>query len=71
VRILYVQDSLCDADLTQRHLRKAAPHFELDIVSSRSEAIARLQQFEARTVLMSTQPDVTSRGMLLTFTSMS
>ena len=71
MRILYVQDTLCDTDLTQRQLRKAAPHFELEIVSSQSEAIARLQQFETRTVLMSTQPDVTSRGMLLTFTSMS
>jgi hypothetical protein len=66
-----VQDALCEANRTRRQLRKAAPHFELEVVSSQSEAIARLQQFEARTVLMSSQPDVTSRGMLLTFTSMS
>jgi hypothetical protein len=48
VRILYVQDALCEANRTRRQLRKAAPHFELEVVSSQSEAIARLQQFETR-----------------------
>lgn len=42
MRILYVEDDPHDADLTCRQLRKTAPHFDLELVSTQREALARL-----------------------------
>ena len=42
MRILYVEDDPRDADLTIRGLRKNAPHFEIETVSTIHETHARL-----------------------------
>lgn len=47
MKILYVEDNSRDADLARRHLRKAAPHFRLDTVSTFSEAIRKLEGVDA------------------------
>jgi PAS domain S-box-containing protein len=46
MRVLYVEDDLRDADLTQHTLRKTAPHLVLEMVSSISDALARLQRID-------------------------
>jgi len=47
VNILYVEDNPGDADLARRALRKSAPHFNLDLVATQREALARLSEPEA------------------------
>jgi PAS domain S-box-containing protein len=47
MNILYVEDDPRDADLTRRELRKTAPHFDLDLVGTQREALARLSGPEA------------------------
>ncbi len=42
MRILYVEDDPFDADLTRRALLKTAPHYELDIARTQSEALQLL-----------------------------
>lgn len=42
MRVLYVEDSVADADLTRRVLNRKAPHIELEVVGSLQEARARL-----------------------------
>jgi len=42
MRILYVEDDARDADLTLRMMRKAAPHFQFETVSTLGEAFERL-----------------------------
>ncbi|MCX8144729.1 MAG: EAL domain-containing protein [Azovibrio sp.] len=42
MRVLYVEDSAADADLTRRVLARKAPHIELEVVGSLQEARARL-----------------------------
>ena len=42
MRVLYVEDSVADADLTRRVLARKAPHIELEVVGSLQEARARL-----------------------------
>ena len=39
MKLLYIEDDPFDADLTQRALRKSAPHIELDIARTQKEAI--------------------------------
>lgn len=46
MRVLYLEDNPMDADLTRLGLRNADPGFELDVVSTVEEAIARLDDFE-------------------------
>ena len=48
MQILYVEDDLTDADLTLRQLRRTAPHFQLETVTTMGEAIARLKRLEAQ-----------------------
>ena len=48
MRILYVEDDPRDADLTVRGLRKSAPHFEIEILSTIQEAHARLALLDSR-----------------------
>ena len=43
-RILYVEHDLMDIDLTQRHFAEAAPQFEIDVVHTCADALARLAQ---------------------------
>ncbi len=43
MNILYVEDDPYDADLTQRALRKSAPHMRLDVARTQSEALERLE----------------------------
>ena len=47
MRILYVEDDPADADLTQRQLRRSAPHFQLETAATMGEAVARLLRLEA------------------------
>ncbi|GEM_PF-173093 len=47
MRILYVEDNPSDADLAQRWLRKQAPQFALETVTTQSEAVARLTRTDA------------------------
>jgi PAS domain S-box-containing protein len=42
VRILYVEDDSADGDLASRWLRRHTPHVQLDIVSTRADAMERL-----------------------------
>ncbi len=42
MNILYVEDDPYDADLTRRELGKVAPHINLEIVTTRRDALARL-----------------------------
>lgn len=44
MKVLYVEDDPRDADLTLRTLSRNAPHLTLEIVSSVSEALARLER---------------------------
>ena len=44
MRVLYVEDDPRDADLTQRALRRAAPHVLIEWVSTVKEALARLER---------------------------
>src|SRR5262245_30888334 len=55
MKILYVEDNPADADLAQRRLRKHAPQFALEVVSTQSEAVARLSE-----------PDTPSYDLVLT-----
>src|SRR5262245_39707379 len=48
MRILYVEDDLIDAELTQRQLRKTAPHFQLETVATMREPSARLERLDAQ-----------------------
>jgi PAS domain S-box-containing protein len=43
MRVLYVEDDPMDADLTQRELRRKAPHFTLQIAHKQSEAMRYLE----------------------------
>jgi len=43
-RVLYVEHQSMDIDLTLRHFAETAPHFELDVVRTSTEALARLRQ---------------------------
>ncbi len=47
MNILYVEDDPRDADLTRRKLRKAAPHFNLDLIGTQHEALVRLSGTDA------------------------
>ena len=44
MNMLYVEDDAHDADLTRRQLQKTAPHIDLEIVPTLSEARIRLDQ---------------------------
>src|ERR1044071_2570602 len=46
MKVLYVEDNPHDADLAMRQLLKAAPHFQLEIVTTLSEASARLERLD-------------------------
>ena len=47
MRILYVEDDSRDADLTTRILKKIAPHFEVETLSTIAGAISRLERLES------------------------
>ncbi len=47
MRVLYVEDSTSDADLTLRELRSSAPDIHLDVVGSVAEALALLNDLDA------------------------
>lgn len=42
MKVLYVEDDPLDSDLTQRALRRSAPHIQLDIASSYHDALGNL-----------------------------
>ena len=42
VRVLYAEDDLFDADLTKAHFEAAAPEFELELVRTGKDCLARL-----------------------------
>jgi PAS domain S-box-containing protein len=44
MKILYVEDNPRDADLAMRQLLKAAPHFQIEAVTTLGEASARLER---------------------------
>lgn len=44
LRVLYVEDSIGDVDLTRRHLRQYAPHIRLDVVHTMRDALRLLPQ---------------------------
>ena len=43
MKVLYVEDDPIDGDLTRTKLAKSAPHVELKIVHTQSEALDRLK----------------------------
>ena len=43
-RILYAEHNPADVDLTRRHFAEAAPHLDLQVVSSSAEALALLEK---------------------------
>jgi diguanylate cyclase (GGDEF)-like protein/PAS domain S-box-containing protein len=45
MKVLYIEDNELDADLVRIELGKRAPEIQLDIVSTLTEALARLEQF--------------------------
>ncbi|WP_052494229.1 EAL domain-containing protein [Nitrosospira sp. NpAV] len=45
MRILYLEDNAQDADLVRIELRKRAPDIQLEVVSTLTEALARLERF--------------------------
>ncbi|HEV7929425.1 MAG TPA: response regulator, partial [Nitrosospira sp.] len=45
MKVLYLEDNALDADLVRIELVKRAPEIQLDIVSTLTEALARLEQF--------------------------
>lgn len=45
MRVLYLEDNPHDADLVRIELRKCAPDIQLDIVSTLTEALARIERF--------------------------
>ena len=50
MRVLYVEDDARDADLTARKLQKAAPHLQLETVSTIHDALARLDRLPTEPV---------------------
>jgi PAS domain S-box-containing protein len=46
MKILYVEDNPRDADLAMRQLRKAAPHFQIETVTTLAQASARLKRLD-------------------------
>ncbi|MDD2739983.1 MAG: EAL domain-containing protein [Methylomonas lenta] len=59
MKVLYIEDSNNDADLTRRALKKSAPDIELDIASTLTEGLTRLNQSARYDLLLSdlTLPD--------------
>ena len=53
MKVLYIEDSASDADLTLRAFKKSAPDIELDIVPTLAEGFARLNQSAPYDVLLS------------------
>lgn len=47
MQVLYLEDNAQDADLVRIELRKRAPDIQLEVVSTLTEALARLEQFHA------------------------
>ncbi len=47
MKVLYLEDNAQDADLVRIELRKRAPDIQLDIVSTLTEALGRLERFRA------------------------
>ncbi|HEX2520847.1 MAG TPA: hypothetical protein VHP35_01910, partial [Terriglobia bacterium] len=45
MRVLYLEDNALDADLVRLELKKRAPDIQLDIVSSLTEALNRVERF--------------------------
>lgn len=52
LKVLYVEDNPLDSDLTQRELRKNAPHFILEIAGNCQEARARLENHPAYDIML-------------------
>ena len=52
MKVLYIEDSNSDADLTQRALKKSAPDIELDIAPSLAEGLVKLSQSARYDVLL-------------------
>ena len=50
MRVLHVEDDFRDADLTQRALRKTAPHILLEQVFTIKEGLARLDRLPSEKV---------------------
>jgi formate hydrogenlyase transcriptional activator len=50
MRILYVEDDPRDADLTARILKRIAPHFEVETLSTIADAMSRLERLESETL---------------------
>nr|HOO91639.1 response regulator [Syntrophales bacterium] len=44
MKILYVEDNRLDADLTRRELKKSAPEFLVDIVTTQRDAFIALEK---------------------------
>lgn len=44
MKILYVEDDPGNVELTQRELRRSAPHFSVDVAATRQEALDLLEQ---------------------------
>ncbi|MCQ8103058.1 EAL domain-containing protein [Methylomonas sp. SURF-2] len=53
MKVLYIEDSASDADLTARALRKSAPGIELDIANTLAAGLARLAQQQGYDVVLS------------------
>ncbi|OAI09705.1 diguanylate cyclase [Methylomonas lenta] len=53
MKVLYIEDSNNDADLTRRALKKSAPDIELDIAASLVEGLARLSPSAGYDLLLS------------------
>ncbi len=66
MNILYVEDDPRDADMTRRELRQTAPHFQLDVVSTQREALARLEGERAYDLVLADMrlPDGDGRAVL-------
>ena len=45
MKVLYLEDNALDAELVRIELGKRAPEIQLDIVSTLTEALARLEKF--------------------------
>jgi PAS domain S-box-containing protein len=46
MRVLYVEDNLCDADVTVRMLGKSAPNIQVEIATTVETAVARLSNLD-------------------------
>ena len=52
LRVLYAEDNSFDADLTRAHFDAHAPEFELDVVRTGEECLARLQSRQYDVLLL-------------------